>query len=243
MKTNKKLKIQMSGRSDEFMTPKYAIKPLLPYLKKSWTIWECAWGKGSLAKHLEKRGFKVIGEPFWDFLNKDLGLNKGGFDIIVTNPPYSLKDKFLERCYELGKPFALLMPLTALEGKARGELYRKYGIQLIIPNKRIFNKILNILTSTNILKRKREYAELHPKIKNRYYMFYKLEKEVDMRIIRAMNTLYKEGYYSNANIWDVKLVHVDDNILSNMNERINLLEESNKVIARELSRISENFDF
>ena len=29
------------------------------------------------------------------------------------------------------------MPLTALEGKKRGELYRKYGIQLIIPNKRI----------------------------------------------------------------------------------------------------------
>ena len=106
-----------------------------------------------------------------------------------------------------------------------------------------FNKILNILTSTNILKRKREYAELHPKIKNRYYMFYKLEKEVDMRIIRAMNTLYKEGYYSNANIWDVKLVHVDDGILLDMNDRINKLEESNKVLSQELKRISENFDF
>jgi len=106
-----------------------------------------------------------------------------------------------------------------------------------------FNKILNILTSTNILKRKREYAELHPKIKNRYYMFYKLEKEVDMRIIRAMNTLYKEGYYSNANIWDVKLIHVDDSILLDMNDRINRLEESNKVLSQELKRISENFDF
>ena len=127
----KKLKIQMNGRSDEFGTPKEAIDILLPYLKKDWTIWECAWGKGSLAKHLEKEGFEVIGELFKDFLNKDLELNKKGFNCIVTNPPYSKKEEFLQRCFEIGKPFALLMPLTALEGKKRGELYRKYGIQLI----------------------------------------------------------------------------------------------------------------
>jgi hypothetical protein len=133
---NKKLKIQMTGRSDEFGTPKEAIDILLPYLKKDWVIWECAWGKGSLANHLEKEGFEVIGEPFKDFLNKDLGLNKEGFNCIVTNPPYSKKEEFLQRCFEIGKPFALLMPLTALEGKKRGELYRKYGISLIIPNKR-----------------------------------------------------------------------------------------------------------
>ena len=59
------------------------------------------------------------------------------FDCIVTNPPFSLKDRFLERCYDLGKPFALLLPLTALEGKDRQSLYKKYGIQLIIPDSRI----------------------------------------------------------------------------------------------------------
>lgn len=123
----------MNGHSDEMQTPKEAIYCLLPYLKKKWTIWECAWGKGSLAKHLKSEGFNVIGD-YRDFIT---GLEIGGVDCIVTNPPYSLKDKFLKRCYEIGKPFALLMPLTALEGKKRGELYRKYGIQLIIPNKRI----------------------------------------------------------------------------------------------------------
>jgi len=133
MKT-KKPKLLMNGHSDEMQTPKEAIKYLLPYLKKEWIIWECAWGGGSLARHLRAEGFEVIGENVKDFLDVN---NKINFDCIVTNPPYSLKEEFLKRAYELGKPFAFLMPLTALEGKKRGELYRKYGIQLIIPNKRI----------------------------------------------------------------------------------------------------------
>lgn len=128
----KKLKIQMNGRSDEFGTPKEAIEPLLPYLNKDWIIWECAWGKGSLAKHLQDKGFKVEGDNR-DFIN---GLEVGGISCIITNPPYSKKEEFLERCYKIGKPFALLMPLTALEGKKRGAMFRKNGIQLIIPNKR-----------------------------------------------------------------------------------------------------------
>jgi len=129
----KKLKIQMGGRSDEFMTPKYAINPLLPFLNKEWKIWECAWGKGHLAKHFEEEGFHVSGD-YRSFLT---GLEVGGIDIIITNPPYSKKDEFLKRAFEIGKPFAFLLPLTTLEGLKRGELFKKYGIQLIIPNRRI----------------------------------------------------------------------------------------------------------
>ena len=61
----------------------------------------------------------------------------GRFDCIVTNPPYSKKYQFIEKCYKQNKPFALLLPITALEGKRRGKLFQKYGIQLMIPNKRI----------------------------------------------------------------------------------------------------------
>ena len=93
----KKLKIQMNGRSDEFGTPKEAIEVLLPYLKEDWKIWECAWGKGSLAKHLMNKGFKVCGSEAIDFLNINLSL--GDFDCIITNPPYSKKEEFLNMLY------------------------------------------------------------------------------------------------------------------------------------------------
>jgi len=130
---SRKLKIQSGGRPDNFQTPKVALDILLPYLKKDWVIWECAWGKGNLFNFLRKEGFDVVGsDKDFNFLT-----NYRKCDCIITNPPYSIKDKFLKRCYALKKRFALLMPLTALEGKRRGILYRKYGIQLIIPNKRI----------------------------------------------------------------------------------------------------------
>jgi len=133
MVNSKKLKIQMNGRSDEFFTPEYALKPLLPFLRKEWTIWECAWGEGALATHFKNKGFNVLNEDV-DFFDFDL---TDKCDILITNPPYSKKDEFLKRAYELGKPFAFLMPLTTLEGIKRGAMFSKHGIQIIIPNRRI----------------------------------------------------------------------------------------------------------
>jgi hypothetical protein len=125
-----------SGSPDDFYTPDEAIAPLLPYLKKEWNIWECASGTGNIVNYLMGGGFNVFGTDIKtgeDFITS----SRDDFDCIVTNPPYSLKDKWLEKCFYLKRPFALLLPLTALEGKKRQELYRKFGIQVILFNKRI----------------------------------------------------------------------------------------------------------
>ena len=129
--TTKKPVLMNQGHTDEMYTPEYALNPLLPFIKKNWAIWECVWGSGALATHLKNKGFKVIEEDV-DFLDYDLDCN-----VIITNPPYSKKDEFLEKAYELKRPFAFLLPLTALEGIKRGALYKKNGLQIIIPNRRI----------------------------------------------------------------------------------------------------------
>lgn len=124
-----------ANKANDFQTPPIALNPLLPYLNKSWTIWECANGRGNLTLDLLSRGYNVIATDIQsghDFLN----WHPDKFDCIITNPPYSLKDKFLMRCYLLGKPFALLMPLTTLEGKRQIWL-EKYGIEIILLNKRL----------------------------------------------------------------------------------------------------------
>lgn len=43
------------------------------------------------------------------------------YDLIITNPPYSFKDQFLKRAFELDKPFMMLLPITTLEGKSEAK--------------------------------------------------------------------------------------------------------------------------
>lgn len=58
------------------------------------------------------------------------------YDVIVSNPPFSIKDKILERLYELDKPFAVLLPMNSLQGKSRYQFFQK-GIQLLSFDQRI----------------------------------------------------------------------------------------------------------
>jgi hypothetical protein len=124
------------GQNNNVYTPEEAIYPLLPYLKKENTIWDCAFGSGRLAEHFAKFGFKVIGQKDINFLSENDGY-VDTWDILITNPPYSFKDQFLKRAFELNRPFAFLLPLTTLEGIKRGNMFREHHIQLIIPDRRI----------------------------------------------------------------------------------------------------------
>lgn len=125
------------GPNDEIYTPDYAVEPLLKYLPKNLTVWEPTdFGGSNITRVLKERGYKVISthKENFDFLTKRPDFD---FDIIITNPPYSLKDAFIQKCYELNKPFCLLLPLTSLEGVVRGGLFRNYGVSVIVLDRRI----------------------------------------------------------------------------------------------------------
>ena len=139
------------GSPDDYQTPPQALRPLLPFLKKDWTIWEPAAGSGYLADKLEQLGFGVIAtdkfydkeDVAWDFLTD----KPPYWDCIITNPPFSKKQQFLQRCYELGTPFALLLPLTTFETAKRQNLFKEHGLEVIFFDKRVNfetpNKIAN----------------------------------------------------------------------------------------------------
>lgn len=125
------------GSPDDFQTPPEALAPLLPHLKKEWTIWECAVGTGNLAEELNRWGYEVIRTDIIDGRDFLTWRPQIAWDCIVTNPPFSLKDEFIKRCYQLEKPFALLLPLTTFEGKKRQALFKRYGVQVILFDRRI----------------------------------------------------------------------------------------------------------
>lgn len=131
--------LKINHGNDEFYTPTYAIVPLIKYIPRDvHTIWcPCDTETSKIAQFLSAVGFEVHTshlESGCDFLNFELPYH---YDMIITNPPFSIKDKIIKRCYESKKPFALLLPLTALEGIARGNMYRENGMGVVIFDKRV----------------------------------------------------------------------------------------------------------
>ncbi len=141
-KQNQQGSTKKSNNYDRCQTPFYALDPLLPYLP-SGIIWEPAAGDGHIVTKLTMSGYKDIisgdiltGENFFETKPLD-------WDCQVTNPPYSVKYEWLARSYELGKLFALLMPLETLGASKGQRLFERYGVELILFDKRINFKMPN----------------------------------------------------------------------------------------------------
>lgn len=127
-----------AGRSNHFQTPDWPIDTILRYVPKHWKIWDPASGKGNIVARCRAAGYDAEGSDIlagFDFLSPLFPF--ADYDFHLTNPPYSLKDKWLERCFEIGKPFALLMPITALGEGGRFRLFRKHGVSLVMLPERV----------------------------------------------------------------------------------------------------------
>lgn len=130
--------LKITGRnaeSDECYTPVNQVSPLFEYLDKSKTYYEATSGISSnILDGFTGGGYSMVGSngrDFFDCTSDDV------YDGIITNPPYSKKDKFIEHCYKLGKPFALLLPVASFQGGKRGKMFMEKGMSALVYNNRI----------------------------------------------------------------------------------------------------------
>lgn len=131
-----------NDESNENYTPYYAVDPIVKYISKNMKIW-CPFDEEWSAYYnsFKEQGFDVIrssiqeGQDFFKY-------EPDNYDIIVSNPPFNIKDKILKRLDELRKPFAILLPLNSLQGSVRYGNCFKNGIQLLSFDQRIgFHKV------------------------------------------------------------------------------------------------------
>jgi len=136
-----------NGGGDEQHTPRYGVEALLPHIQhlKEKIIW-CPFDKedSEFVKALKENNFNVVfshiatGQDFFNYEPEK-------WDVIISNPPYKNKRLFWERCLDLKKPFALLLPVNILSDSVINATTkgRDADFQLLIPNKRMrfFNKL------------------------------------------------------------------------------------------------------
>jgi len=135
---NHEFKQDKVNKSDEFYTLEYAIKPLLKYIPSEKTIW-CPFDKveSNFVKLLRENGNNVIyghiedGKDFFEYEPQN-------YDMIISNPPYSLRTPILERLFLLKKPFALLINESGLfDTKKRYEMLKNNPFEIMVFDKRI----------------------------------------------------------------------------------------------------------
>jgi len=121
--------------NDYYATDPRAVEMLLQMETFAPVIWEPACGEGHISKVLAAHGYEVIStdliyrgfgdpEPL-NFLEETLDGFEGD---IITNPPYSVGLQFVERALESACPggkVAMFLKVQFLEGKRRGEFFKK----------------------------------------------------------------------------------------------------------------------
>jgi len=133
--TTTKVKLQ-----DDYDTPKIAFEIIFKYIKigDKDIVYAPFYNTGNLSPILTELKINHIHKDIDFFTNKET------FDYIIDNPPFSKKQKILEFCILLGKPFALLLRLDTIERQYFKRLFDGKDYTIIIPNKRIkFNNSTN----------------------------------------------------------------------------------------------------
>lgn len=139
---------------DMFQTPAYATDLLIPFIPKDIVnVWEPACGSGKISRQLRKAGYTVYEtdikhtnpENAINFLDGGTRNVPGKFSII-TNPPFSIKERFVERCFEYQVPFALLINADYSQQLIN---WMNRGCEKIVPTARISYLTPNIVRRVN----------------------------------------------------------------------------------------------
>ena len=131
------LKTGSFNLKDEYYTPSILVKPILEYMKPNSIVW-CPFDTkdSEFVILLNEAGHKVIYSHIW--LGQDFFLYEPeNYDYIISNPPFTRKLEVLERLYELGKPFAMILGLPILNYQEIGEFFLDKELQLLIVDKKV----------------------------------------------------------------------------------------------------------
>lgn len=115
---------QRRSETDFYPTPSDVTVTLLRFLElpKETVIWEPACGEMDMVLVMQQEGYSVVATDI-KHGNDFLSMTLPECDWIITNPPFSLADKFIERCIEHQKPFALLLKSQYWHARKRYRLF------------------------------------------------------------------------------------------------------------------------
>ena len=103
--------VRDSVKSEEYMTPQVAFDDIAQFAPAARVVWDPFYGDGAAEQRLQRAfpNSMVVHEDrdAFTWMPDDC-------DLIITNPPFSQKQKVLRWLVDTGKPFAVLLPSGTL---------------------------------------------------------------------------------------------------------------------------------
>ena len=124
--------------SDEWFTPKFIVDKCIDIarnkIKNKLVLLPFDTEKSLFVKELKNMNV-TINYGFRDFLDVNYD-----YDILITNPPFSIKEKVFEKCLQNGKDFILILPETFIFSVGFYDLIEKYNFRykLYSPKQRVY---------------------------------------------------------------------------------------------------------
>jgi hypothetical protein len=102
--------------NDSYQTPSWVTDALVPHVRSlALHIWEPAAGSGKMVDALSNAGFRVVATDITtgvDFLKCD-ALPSDAIQAVVTNPPFSDAQEFIEHALDLTRPVGGVVAMLA----------------------------------------------------------------------------------------------------------------------------------
>jgi len=123
-------KSSVKFKDDDYETHSKILETILPHITEYKKIYDPFYCNGTIIKEWEKID-KICYNTKEDAFNRE---HPEDYEIVISNIPFSMKEKCVKLCLGLNKPFMLLMPIDAMGSK----WIKKYWdeLQFLIPNGR-----------------------------------------------------------------------------------------------------------
>ena len=128
--------IKNAQKCDNYTTPKSAYMDIKKFIAENITIYDPFYNDGGCQSYMKE----VFGNNKIIHLNEEIDLTKKSnqeFDMIITNPPFTIKKRVLEWLVAQGKPFMCISPLNYISTVEIRKIPCFEDFQFILPNRRI----------------------------------------------------------------------------------------------------------
>lgn len=128
------LSLTKGKSNDDYESTEDIWKNIVPFVPFDKIIYEPFYCTGRSKDILNSIGYENVIHNDVDFFTH---YDKYEYDIIISNPPFSIKKKIFDKLREIDKQFIMIVPVSIITKQFFMDKYKDEDISILVPKKRM----------------------------------------------------------------------------------------------------------